>query len=75
MSNHTCVHCGCVLETGEAYHFNDEFYCEDCFDELTTTCDCCGKRIFKEENEGNNTSPSVTAATPIFTLPVTVAAG
>ena len=54
MSNHTCIHCGCVLETGEAYHFNDEFYCEDCFDELTTTCDCCGKRIFKEENEGNN---------------------
>ena len=54
MSNHTCIHCGCILEPGEAYHFHDEVYCEDCFDELTTTCDCCGERIFKEENEGNN---------------------
>lgn len=54
MSNHTCIHCGCILELGEEYHFLDEVYCEDCFDALTTTCDCCGERIFKEENEGNN---------------------
>lgn len=54
MSKHTCVHCGCVMESGEEYTFHEEVYCEDCFYELTTTCDCCGKRIFKEDDAGNN---------------------
>ena len=54
MSNDTCIHCGCIVGPGEAYTFHDEIYCEDCFEKLTTTCDCCGKRIFKEEDEGNS---------------------
>lgn len=54
MSNHTCVHCGCVLEPGEECIFDDEYYCRDCMDELTTTCDCCGKRIYTENDEGDS---------------------
>ena len=52
MSNHTCIHCGCVLEPGEEYIFDEEYYCKDCLDEVTTICDCCGRRIYTENDEG-----------------------
>lgn len=53
MSEHTCVYCGRVLEDGEGYHFQEELYCEECFEELTVRCDYCGKRIFRDDSEGN----------------------
>lgn len=54
MSNHTCIHCGRVLESGEEYIFDEEHYCKDCLDEVTTTCDCCGRRIYTENDEGDS---------------------
>lgn len=54
MRNHICVHCGCLLSPGEEYIFHEDFYCEDCLEELTTFCVYCGKRIFKDNDEGDN---------------------
>lgn len=53
MSKPTCVHCGRILEPGEAYFFHEEYYCRDCLEELTVICDHCGSRIFVEDDEGN----------------------
>lgn len=47
MLNHTCNHCGCVLDDEEVYLFSEEVYCQDCFDELTVVCGHCGRRIFR----------------------------
>ena len=55
MLKHTCVHCGCVLGDDEAFAFEAEIYCEECLDELTTFCDNCGRRIFRDNNEGDAT--------------------
>ena len=50
----TCEHCGCVLETeDDGMWFDDTLLCEDCIDELTRTCDCCGRRIWNEDDEGD----------------------
>lgn len=50
----TCEHCGCVLETDDdGWWFDDTLLCEDCIDELTRTCDCCGDRIWNEDDEGD----------------------
>ena len=49
-----CEHCGCVLETeDDGRWFDDTLLCEDCVDELTRTCDCCGDRIWNEDDEGD----------------------
>ena len=50
----TCEHCGCVLETeDDGRWFDDTLLCEDCVDELTRTCDCCGDRIWNEDDAGD----------------------
>ena len=54
MSNHTCIHCGCALPDGEEHIFHEEFYCERCLDDLTTFCSYCGRRIFKDNDEGDS---------------------
>ena len=53
MLKHTCTHCGCVLEAGDALIFEEEVYCVDCLDELTVLCDNCGRRIFRESCESD----------------------
>ena len=54
MSNYTCIHCGCVLETDEVFTFQDEVFCEDCLEELTTICAHCGQRIYRDNDEGDD---------------------
>ena len=50
----TCEHCGCVLETeNDGIWFDDCLLCEDCLDEQTRICDCCGDRIWNEDDEGD----------------------
>lgn len=50
----TCEQCGCTIDTDDdAWWFDDTLLCEDCLDNLTRTCDCCGDRIWNEDDEGD----------------------
>ena len=51
MLNHTCTHCGCVLAADDVFVYQDEVYCEDCFNEVTVLCDNCGERIYRDNCE------------------------
>ncbi len=50
----TCEQCGCTIETDDdGWWFDDRLLCEDCLDSLTRICDCCGDRIWNEDDEGD----------------------
>lgn len=50
----TCEQCGCTLDTeDDGYWFDGGLLCEDCFDEQTRICDCCGRRIWNDDDEGD----------------------
>lgn len=50
----TCEQCGCTIETDDdGWWFDDQLLCEDCLDNLTRICDCCGDRIWNEDDEGD----------------------
>lgn len=53
----TCSHCGCVLDDEEVLLFQEDVYCVDCLEELTVLCYHCGKRIYRQDNEGNADIP------------------
>lgn len=56
MSNQlTCFHCGAKLTEDTLHELDDRIMCDDCFEELTTFCDCCLDRIWRIEAEGNRT--------------------
>lgn len=41
-----CDHCGCELENeNDIYMVDGDMYCEDCYNEHTFSCDCCGERF------------------------------
>ena len=40
-----CSHCGAELTHEELTEFEGKIYCAECLERLTTTCDCCGRRI------------------------------
>ena len=44
-----CVNCGEIIADGEGEMFRGEWYCDGCYDELTATCDICGKTVLAEE--------------------------
>lgn len=48
-----CAHCGACIDTDDYEEFNGEILCSDCLDELTTYCDCCGSRIWREDTYGD----------------------
>jgi hypothetical protein len=46
-----CYRCECEIERdSDDYHVTDggDLYCQDCFDELFTSCECCGDEIHRE---------------------------
>lgn len=50
----TCEQCGCVLETEyDVNNFDGYVLCEDCLDEQTRICDCCGRRIWNDDDAGD----------------------
>lgn len=50
----TCEHCGCAIESEyDACWFDDVLFCEDCLDDQTRICDCCGRRIWNDDDEGD----------------------
>ena len=50
--NIICSHCGCEIE-GYVYEAEGQHLCEDCYDEETFVCDCCGQRFFSSHNYGD----------------------
>lgn len=44
-----CSHCGAHIETDDYEELNGQILCSDCLDELTTYCDCCDSRIWRED--------------------------
>ena len=50
----TCEQCGCVLESEyDVNNFDGYVLCEDCLDEQTRICDCCGRRIWNDDDAGD----------------------
>jgi hypothetical protein len=44
-----CSVCGEPLTEDNAFLFNEEYYCEDCLDDVTIVCDSCGTRILRDD--------------------------
>ena len=47
----TCSECGAVLTEGYARNFDEQIFCEECFEKLTTICDNCQERIWRDNAE------------------------
>ena len=48
-----CSECGAVLTEQTEGVIDGEIYCPDCLERLTTTCDCCGRRILRCDAESD----------------------
>ena len=48
-----CSICGAEIMTNSITEFNGKKFCNDCLRQTTTTCDCCGERIYRDEMQGN----------------------
>ena len=48
-----CSECGAVLTEQTSSVIDGEIYCPDCMERLTTTCDCCGRRILRCDAESD----------------------
>ena len=49
-----CAIYGCELDENDIYTMGDTIMCEDCYDSNTRTCECCGERIWNEDDEGDD---------------------
>lgn len=52
-----CHHCNQRIITENGYYVEEEMYCNDCFNEITEKCECCGDYYLKENliyNEEQN---------------------
>ncbi len=60
----TCSHCGAaILSEEESRSFDGQMLCGDCFREQTVVCDCCGKRVWRDNAEGD---AHVTLCSPCY---------
>ena len=48
-----CSECGAALTEQAASVIDGDIYCPDCMERLTTTCDCCGRRILRCDAESD----------------------
>ena len=53
MSDYICVHCGAELTEETAILFHDQYYCQNCLDELTVVCENCLTRIWVDDDYGD----------------------
>lgn len=49
-----CAECGRELGEVSVFEFEGNIYCEECFEELTVVCDCCERRIWRDNAEGDS---------------------
>ena len=52
-----CDRCDQDYPITERIEFEGEQYCNDCFNAVTLICSCCGERIRRDENYGNDSTP------------------
>ena len=50
----TCSECGATISVENAQYFDDQVFCEECYERYTTTCDNCGETIWRENAEGDS---------------------
>ena len=50
----TCAFCGTEIDSDEAAFLDGECMCSDCCQERTVVCDCCGERIWRDDDDGDN---------------------
>ena len=48
-----CTYCGKEIDPSQLTPFHDHMLCPDCLEEHTVLCDCCGDRIWLDDNEGD----------------------
>lgn len=53
-SKFICSICGETINEETTHEFDNRLLCEHCFEELTTTCDHCQTRIWRENAEGDS---------------------
>jgi hypothetical protein len=49
-----CCQCGCLMDTDESNHANDDCYCNDCFNDEYFYCDSCGD--YEHHDNGTETA-------------------
>lgn len=49
-----CNECGRDLGGVSVFEFEGNTYCVDCFNDLTVVCECCERRIWRENSEGDS---------------------
>lgn len=47
-----CSHCGCEIEDN-VYEVEGEYFCEDCYEDETFECECCGGRFLNSHDHGD----------------------
>lgn len=56
----TCENCGDDVDADDTYSIDgDGQYCESCYRDLTTACDCCGNRFHSESDSLTEVADSV----------------
>ena len=49
-----CYCCGTELTEESAREFDGQFFCRECLEDQTVTCDNCGDRIWRDSAEGDS---------------------
>ena len=49
-----CAECGALLDEDDVYEFDDHIMCADCWEEKTVVCDCCSRRVWRENSESDS---------------------
>ena len=49
----TCSMCGEILTEESMYEFDGSLFCRHCLGEQTAVCNCCGRRIWQNDDEGD----------------------
>ena len=49
----TCSMCGEILTEENMYEFDGSLFCRHCLGEQTVVCNCCGRRIWQSDDEGD----------------------
>ncbi len=44
-----CSHCGYSFDRSRIVTFDGKILCDECFNELTVICECCGKRLWADD--------------------------
>jgi len=54
VNTHTCCICNDAFPEAELIYIGEDALCPDCYDEETTECSCCHRRIYNDENSGGD---------------------